>query len=84
MILYRHPKNNMSPPENIGSTMLRHQQTGVDLATSWGMPFPKINAMAFCSATLLNETPEENVTRIVGSAGWVVFPLSLRHTTLGA
>jgi hypothetical protein len=69
MMLFRHPKNNMNPPESVGSTMLRHKRTGVDLATSWGMTFPKIDAMAFCSATLLNETPKEMATRIVGSGG---------------
>lgn len=69
MMLFRHPKNGMTPTQNIGSTMLRHSQTGVDLATSWGMTFPEIDAMAFCSATLLSQTPKENATRIVGYGG---------------
>lgn len=47
MILYRHPKNQRTPPANVGSTMLLHH-TGVDLGTSFGLTFPKIQAMAFC------------------------------------
>jgi hypothetical protein len=47
MLLYHHPKNKRSPPESIGSTMLKHT-TGIDLDTLWGMNFPNINAMAHC------------------------------------
>ena len=52
MLMYRHPENNMSPPENVGGTMLLHS-TGVDLASSFAMPFPKIKAMAYCMFQLI-------------------------------
>jgi hypothetical protein len=47
MMLYRHPKNERSAPENLGSSMLKHK-TGVDLATSFTLTFPKIKAIAYC------------------------------------
>lgn len=47
MILYRHPLNQLTPPDKVGSTMLLHQ-TGVDLATSVTLTFPKLNAVSFC------------------------------------
>jgi hypothetical protein len=46
MMLFHHPQNERTPPEKVGSTMLLHK-TGVDLATSFSLTFPKINAMAF-------------------------------------
>ena len=69
-MLYRHPKNNMNPPEKVGSTMLLHT-TGVDLATSFAMTFPKINAMAYCSTNLFSDTDKKQHTRVVGSKGYV-------------
>lgn len=47
MILYRHPKNGMTPPEKVGSTMML-SRTGVDLATSFTLTFPKIESIAYC------------------------------------
>ncbi|ORY35372.1 hypothetical protein BCR39DRAFT_509126 [Naematelia encephala] len=68
MILFRHPKNNMTPPEKVGSTMMKYR-TGVDLATSFTMTFPKLNAIAYCTTNLLSDTPKTSHTRIVGSKG---------------
>ena len=51
MILYRHPGNERSAPGQVGSTMLLSEQE-VDLATQWGMTFPKIKAMANCELPL--------------------------------
>ncbi|WVQ82028.1 hypothetical protein IAT38_004156 [Cryptococcus sp. DSM 104549] len=68
MILYRHPLNNMTPPEKVGSTMMKYH-TGVDLATSFTMTFPKINAIAYCTTNLLSATQKTQNTRIVGSKG---------------
>ena len=50
MILYRHPKNQMTPPDKVGSTMLL-AHTGVDMATSFALTFPKINSMAYCMSS---------------------------------
>jgi hypothetical protein len=55
MILYRHPGNERSAPGQVGSTMLLSEQ-GVDLATQWGMTFPKIKAMANCELPVLPRT----------------------------
>ncbi|WWD18925.1 hypothetical protein CI109_103381 [Kwoniella shandongensis] len=68
MILYRHPKNGMTPPEKVGSTMLKYH-TGVDLATGFTMTFPKINAIAYCTTNLLSQVQKQQNTRIVGSKG---------------
>ncbi len=48
MMIFRHPKNEQTPPEKVGSTMLMYH-TGVDSATSFAMTFPKVNAIAYCT-----------------------------------
>lgn len=45
MILYRHPKNDMTPPEKVPSSMLLYR-TGVDIAVTFSMSFPKVGAIA--------------------------------------
>ncbi|ORX38668.1 hypothetical protein BD324DRAFT_608065 [Kockovaella imperatae] len=71
MMLFRHPKNDMSPPEKVAGTMLLHS-TGVDLATGWTMTFPKIKAIAYCTTNLFEDTDKKAHTRIVGSEGEIV------------
>lgn len=45
MLLYHHPKNELTPPEQVtGSMVLAH--TSVDLTTSFSMTFPKLKAQA--------------------------------------
>nr|WPS94661.1 dimeric dihydrodiol dehydrogenase [Naematelia aurantialba]WPS94686.1 dihydrodiol dehydrogenase / D-xylose 1-dehydrogenase [Naematelia aurantialba] len=67
MMLFRHPKNGMTPPEKVGSTMMKYR-TGVDMATSFTLTFPKLNAIAYCTTSILCDTPPTH-TRIVGSKG---------------
>ncbi|WWC63118.1 uncharacterized protein I303_105718 [Kwoniella dejecticola CBS 10117] len=71
MMLYRHPKNERTPPAKIGSTMMLHH-TGVDVATNFALTFPKITAMANCTANLLSPTQKSQHTRIVGSEGEIL------------
>ncbi|WVR07379.1 hypothetical protein IAU60_004420 [Kwoniella sp. DSM 27419] len=71
MMLYRHPKNEMTPPAKLGSTMMKYH-TGVDLATSFTMTFPKLNAIAYCTTNLLSATQKDQNTRIVGSKGEIL------------
>ena len=92
-VLFRHPKNDKTPPEKVGSTMLKYR-TGVDCATSFAMTFPKIGAMAYCIsldrlfAPLLMAPPgstnffsftDKRHTRIVGSTGQVNTLCYLQH-----
>lgn len=69
-VLFRHPKNDKTPPEKVGSTMLKYR-TGVDCATSFAMTFPKIGAMAYCSTNFFSFTDKRH-TRIVGSTGEIL------------
>ncbi|WWD02469.1 hypothetical protein V865_000509 [Kwoniella europaea PYCC6329] len=71
MMLYRHPKNDRTPPAKIGSTMMLHH-TGVDIATNFALTFPKINAIANCTANLLSPTQQSQHTRIVGTKGEIL------------
>ncbi|WRT68239.1 uncharacterized protein IL334_005215 [Kwoniella shivajii] len=71
MMLYHHPKNEKTAPAKIGSTMLLHH-TGVDVATNFALTFPKINAIANCTANLLSATQQSQHTRIVGSTGEIL------------
>ncbi|WVN90151.1 uncharacterized protein L203_105387 [Cryptococcus depauperatus CBS 7841] len=71
MLLYRHPLNERTPPAKVGSTMLLCD-TGVDIATSITLTFPKLNAMAYCSTNLLSSTQKDQHTRIVGSKGEIL------------
>lgn len=52
MTLYRHPKNERTPPSNLSSTMLKHPDTEIDIATAFNMTFPKIPAIAHCESFL--------------------------------
>lgn len=91
MMLFHHPKNERTPADKVGSTMLLHT-TGVDLSTSFSLTYPKINAMAFCMSSphrgslpeltvvtvnLFSATDEERHTRIVGSKGYALEALKL-------
>ncbi|TYJ56061.1 hypothetical protein B9479_003171 [Cryptococcus floricola] len=71
MILYRHPDNARTPPEKVGSTMMLHK-TGVDIATSFTLTFPKITSIAYCTTNLLSPVQKERNTRIVGSTGEII------------
>ncbi|OCF37777.1 dimeric dihydrodiol dehydrogenase [Kwoniella heveanensis BCC8398] len=71
MILYRHPKNQRTPAEKLGSTMMKYH-TGVDLATGFTMTFPKLNAIAYCTTNLLSCVQQKQNTRIVGSKGEIL------------
>ncbi|WVQ74807.1 hypothetical protein IAR50_004413 [Cryptococcus sp. DSM 104548] len=71
MMLYRHPDNDRTPPEKVGSTMMLHK-TGVDIATSFTLTFPKITSIAYCSTNLLSQSQNERNTRIVGSTGEII------------
>ncbi|ADV22727.1 Conserved hypothetical protein [Cryptococcus gattii WM276] len=71
MILYRHPLNQLTPPDKVGSTMLLHQR-GVDLATSVTLTFPKLNAVSFCTTNLLSAVQKYQNTRIIGSKGEIL------------
>lgn len=66
MILYRHPLNQLTPPEKIGSAMLLHQ-TGVDLATSVTLTFPKLNAVSFCKLTVYHGFIGIRLTVFIGT-----------------
>ncbi|KAK8854925.1 hypothetical protein IAR55_003664 [Kwoniella newhampshirensis] len=71
MILYRHPQNGRTAAEKVGSTMMKYH-TGVDLATSFTMTFPKLNAIAYCTTNLLSAVQKHQNTRIVGSKGEIL------------
>ncbi|WWC90848.1 uncharacterized protein L201_005785 [Kwoniella dendrophila CBS 6074] len=70
-MLYRHPKNDKTPPAKIGSTMMLHD-TGVDVSTNFALTFPSIPAMANCTANLLSPFQESQHTRIVGTKGEIL------------
>lgn len=45
-LLYRHPDNGLSAPEDVQGSMLLNED-GVDIATSYTLNFPKLQAKAF-------------------------------------
>lgn len=71
MILYRHPLNQLTPPDKVGSTMLLHH-TGVDLATSFTLTFPKELTIFAGTTNLLSVVQKYQNTRIVGSKGEIL------------
>ena len=48
MMLYHHPKNQRTPPQNLSSSMLKHPEVEIDIATGFSMTFPKIPAISYC------------------------------------
>jgi hypothetical protein len=49
MMLYHHPKNARSKPQQLSSTMLKHPEVEIDIATSFTMTYPKIPAISYCA-----------------------------------
>lgn len=68
MLMYRHPKNGLTPPAQVGSTMML-SRTGVDLASSVTLTFPQLEAIAYLTMNSLSSTPKQLHTRIVGTTG---------------
>lgn len=68
MLLFRNPANKRTAPAKIGSTMML-SETGVDLATQFGISFPNIKAFANCSVNLLSATDHASCVRVVGTKG---------------
>jgi len=76
LLLYRHPKNNFSPPTNLVAAMTKYGETGIDLHTSWSMDFPKLapGARAILSVSIGVNSPKDVVTRIQGTHGEIILP----------
>lgn len=70
MLLYRHPKNERTPPAQVGSTMMLYK-TGVDLATQFALVFPKLTAIANCKFRIPNlNLPRLGFFTVSGVDGW--------------
>lgn len=73
LVLFHHPKNELSEPVNLVAAMSKYAKTDVDLHTQWAMDFPKVGpgARASLSVSIAVNSPKDVTTRIQGDKGCV-------------
>lgn len=71
LLLYHHPKNELSAPVNVVAAMTKYPKTGIDLHTAWSMDFPKLGpgARANLTVSIGVNGPKDVCTRIQGNKG---------------
>lgn len=69
LVLFLHPKNELTPPSNIAATMLKDPKTGIDVFTDFNLDFPKLGARASLSTSISMNSAKDCVTRIQGTKG---------------
>ncbi|KAI5118028.1 hypothetical protein M0805_004893 [Coniferiporia weirii] len=76
LLLYRHPQNQRTAPEQIRASMTKYTKTNVDLYTDWTLDFPRIGsgARASLSTSICVNGPKDVVTRVQGTKGEIILP----------
>lgn len=80
--LYHNPANAETYPDKVVVSMLK-ASTGVDLTTSFSLQFPKLGAMASCTASFAYDSPKDERCQILGTKGEIIIHEGLsRYQTM--
>lgn len=71
MMLYHHPKNGRTRPGQVGSTMLKHPDTEIDIATGFTLTFPKIPAISYCTSSSARRISSFGADQVSGTVNFV-------------